>query len=155
MRRLSALLLILCVACAHRSSAADLVGTWRLVEYWDAPDGGQKQYPFGEHPLGFFVYDRAGNVLIQIARNPQPSRVSQEQRARLGATELVAMIEGYVAYFGTYTIDAARGVVIHHVTADVRREYTGTDQPRPFRLDGDVLTIGDSRKWLRRLVRVK
>ena len=63
-------------------------------------------------------------------------------------------LSDYVAYFGTYTVDAARGVVTHHVTADVRGEYTGTDQPRRFRIEGDTLIIGDEKKWLRRLVRV-
>jgi hypothetical protein len=63
--------------------------------------------------------------------------------------ELSTTLQGYVAYFGTYTVDPARGVVVHHVIADVRREYTGTDQVRPFRLTADELQIGDGKTWLR------
>jgi hypothetical protein len=65
------------------------------------------------------------------------------------------MLQEYVAYFGTYTVDAAHGVVIHHVAADLRRDYTGTDQRRTFQLSGDELIIGDSRTWLRRFVRIR
>ena len=153
---LAAALLVL-AACAHGTAVApDIVGTWRLVEYWNRESEAQpKSYPFGEQPLGFIVYDRAGNVFVQIAKNPQPPRLSREDLRRLGAAELRDTIENYVSYFGTYTVDAARGVVTHHVTADARREYTGTDQPRPFHIEGDELIIGDSKRWLRRLVRVR
>ena len=153
---LAAALLVL-AACAHTTAITpDIAGTWRLVEYWDQESESQpKSYPFGEQPLGFIVYDRAGNVFVQIAKNPQPKRLSQDQLRRLDAGQLRATIEDYVSYFGTYTVDAAKGVVTHHVTADARREYTGTDQPRPFHIEGDELIIGDSKRWLRRLVRVR
>jgi hypothetical protein len=132
------------------------VGTWRLVEFWnrDAPDQA-KQYPFGEQPLGFFVYDGSGNVFIQIARNPRLPRISHEKLLQSGVEELRATVDAYVAYFGTYSVDAARGVVIHHVTADMRREYAGTDQERPFQLTNDELRIGDGQTWFRRLIRVR
>ena len=163
MKQLIRLLLVTLVlglnGCAHRvivSPSADIVGTWRLEEYWDRDEETQtKRYPFGENPLGYFVYDHAGNVLIQIAKNPRPPRLSEEAFGRLSTEELRPMLQEYVAYFGTYTVDAAHGVVVHHVIADLRREYGGTDQPRQFQLAGDVLLIGDSRTWLRRLVRVR
>lgn len=161
MKKALAALAILCSsACALRQAAAptapDVVGTWRLVEFWDrdAPDQPQR-FPFGEHPLGYFVYDASGNVFIQIARNPQPARLSPEDLRKATQEELRSTLEGYVAYFGTYTIDSGKGVIVHHVTADVRREYTGTDQKRPFRLSGGELLIGDGKTWLRRLVRVR
>jgi hypothetical protein len=59
-----------------------------------------------------------------------------------------------VAYWGTYTIDAAAGVVIHHVQSGISGGYAGTDQRRPFRLEGDRLVIGDGKTWTRVLERV-
>ena len=157
MKTLAAVLAMLCAtACATTAANSDLVGTWRLVEFWNRSGPDQpKAYRFGEHPLGYFVYDTTGHVHIQIARNPQPPNITEQQLAKLSSDELRAMIDGYVAYFGTYTVDAAKGIVVHHVEGDARREYTGTDQPRPFRLNGDELVIGDGKTWLRRLVRVK
>jgi hypothetical protein len=142
--------------CAHHLAPAEspLIGTWRLVEYWNQPKGDAvKRYPYGEQPLGYIVYDCTGHVFVQFARNPLLARLSSEQLRTAGADDLRATVDGYVAYFGTYTVDAARGVVVHHVIADVRREYTGTDQERPFRVSGEELLVGDGKTWLRRFTR--
>ena len=57
------------------------------------------------------------------------------------------MLDDYVAYWGTYTVDAQAGVVIHHVMSDISNGYAGTDQRRPFSHDGDRLVIGDGKTW--------
>jgi len=156
---LIAALAVVATDCAHLADAttpSKLVGTWRLVEYWNRDnESAPKTYPYGEHPLGFIVYDDAGNVVVEFSRNPPLPRLTKEERETLAPGDLRAMLEAYVAYFGTYTVDPAHGVVVHHVAADLRRDYTGLDQPRPFRLQDDQLIIGDSKTWLRRFIRVK
>src|SRR2546428_9935894 len=147
----ASLAVILLCSCAHRA----LIGTWRLVEYWNQPRGQPRQYPFGEQPVGYFVYDETGHVLIQVARKPELPRLTRTGYREASCKELVTMMDAFISYFGTYTIDAAKGIVIHHVEADSRREYFGTDQERPFQLAGDELRIGDGKTWLRRLTRVK
>lgn len=156
----NAAILLVSFACLTQAASAqtkpDLVGTWRLVEYWDrATDDQAKTYPYGEHPMGAIIYDRGGNVWVLIAKNPQPERLPKDGLKNLTADQLRTMLQEFVAYFGTYTVDAEKSIVTHHVAADVRRDYTGTDQPRPFKINGDELIIGDSKQWLRRLVRVK
>ena len=129
---LAALAMLGAFACATSRPHEGLVGTWKLVEYWDRASADQpKDYKYGQPPLGFIVYDAAGHVFVQFASKTE-----------------------YVAYFGTYTVDAAKSIVTHHVQSDVTGKYTGTDQLRPFHLDGDELVIGDGKTWLRRLVRV-
>ncbi len=49
--------------------------------------------------------------------------------------------DGYVAYFGTYRVDEHKSAVVHQVEGSLKPSYTGTDQPRPFRLNGDMLVI--------------
>jgi hypothetical protein len=61
----------------------------------------------------------------------------------------------YVAYFGTYTVDAEKRVVTHHVEGSLAPDFTDTDQPRPFKLEGDKLEIGDGKTWRRELERVR
>jgi hypothetical protein len=65
------------------------------------------------------------------------------------------LYDGYVAYFGTFTVDEKNHVVIHHVEASLHPGYTGTDQKRPFTLSGDNLMLGDGKYWRRTFVRVK
>jgi hypothetical protein len=52
-------------------------------------------------------------------------------------------------------VDVAAGVVVHHVQSDSANGYAGTDQPRPFRFEGDRLVIGDRKTWTRVLERVR
>src|SRR5262249_26770434 len=97
------ILAMLLGACAHSAGVPPgLVGTWRLVEYWNRDNENQpKRYPLGEQPLGFIVYDRAGNVVVELAKNPQAPKLSREDFQRLTADELRSMLQDYVAYFGT------------------------------------------------------
>jgi hypothetical protein len=81
--------------------------------------------------------------------------------ARLGdgkpptAEHALAAYSAYVAYFGTYTLDAEKSVVTHHVEGSLAPDFTGTDQPRPFKVEGDRLEIGDGKTWRRVLERVR
>jgi len=164
------LLLALLLAAGASSAAgpavpAGLVGTWRLVSFEDVKNG-QTFHPYGDKPLGLFVYTADGHVAIQIANPANPACVPPGRKSGPGRhddlalpacspEEMRALLEGYVAYWGTYTVDVAAGVVIHHVESDVSTGYSGTDQRRPFRLDGDRLVIGDGKTWTRVLERVR
>jgi hypothetical protein len=135
-----------------------LVGTWRLVEFADLDKDGKWERRFGEHPLGYFVYDATGHVHIQIMKVPVLA-VFPEAKLSEGtppsAEHALAAYAAYVAYFGTYTVDATQHVVTHHVEGSLAPDFTGTDQPRPFRLEGDRLEIGDGKTWRRVLERVR
>ncbi len=104
---------------------ASLVGTWRLVSFEDV-ENGQAVHLFGDKPVGLFVYTADGHVAIQIANPANPTCVAATKKNRPGAAaerelpvcsaeQARALLEGYVAYWGTYTVDAAAGVVVHHL----------------------------------------
>jgi hypothetical protein len=67
---------------------------------------------------------------------------------------MVESFDNYMAYFGTYTVDKATNTVTHNVTTDVLRAYTGSVQPRPFKIVDGVLQIGDGTTYLRCFKRV-
>ncbi len=143
-----------------QSKFGPIVGCWQMVEAWDMDDPGKpgKSYPWGNPPLGYWVYDSAGNVSVQISINPPLPAVSDSWWT-LGRTAEEYMLESfnnYMAYFGTYTVDYDSGTVTANVTTDVLRQYTGTEQPRPFALsaDNNELIIGDQKTYLRRFKRV-
>jgi hypothetical protein len=157
---LGCLLLPVTVAFALRSARGTntLVGTWRLVEFADLDKDGKWQYRFGEHPLGYFVYDATGRVHIQIMKVPPLAAFPEANAAEdklPSAEHALAAYASYFAYFGTYTVDAKKQVVTHHVEGSLAPDFTGTDQPRPFKLEGDRLEIGDGKTWRRVLERVR
>ena len=126
----------------------DLVGTWRLVSFEDVEDG-KIVRAFGEKPVGLFVYTPEGHVIIQIANPANPAcyapgkksgRGKMDDRALFACSpeQMQALLDNSVAYWGTYTVDLAAGVVTHNVLSDLSNGYAGTVQPRPFRLNGNA-----------------
>jgi acetolactate decarboxylase len=144
---------------------ASITGTWQLVEAWDIGDDPddptKKTWPWGDPASGYWAYDASGHFGLQISMNPplpipgdppNPNWITPTAPVELLRETLTPAV--YYAYFGTYTVDDTAGVITHHVVADVLRGYTGTAQPRPFRLAGNDLIIGDEKTYLRRLVRL-
>ena len=115
-------------------------------------------YWFGEHPRGYFVYDATGHVHIQMMSVPPlaPFPEANSDDGKLPSAEhALAAYNAYFAYFGTYTVDGKKHLVTHHVEGSLAPDYTDTDQPRPFKLEGDRLEIGDGKTWRRVLERVR
>jgi hypothetical protein len=120
--------------------ASRLVGTWQALEIVDTDQAGKVSYPYGEHPVGYIVYDATGHLHVQLMRTPAtpPFAAGDEHGTD---QEVRAAYDGYVAYFGTYEVDEAQGKVVHRVQGSLMPSYTGTDQPRPIRIVGDELII--------------
>ncbi len=156
------------------TAPAGIVGTWRLTVFEDTEDGAIV-HRFGEKPNGLFVYTADGHVIIHIANpaNPNclapakkygPGKIDETAIPACTPAQMQAAMDGTVAYMGTYSVamdktdagssGSGRGVVTHHVTADLSNGYIGTDQPRPFRIDGNRIEIGDGKTWRRVLERV-
>ena len=142
------------------SQTTSLVGTWRLVEFWDRADPASPFiYRYGRNPTGYFTYDATGHVSIQIMRGPDPFRMDSARGEQWfeNATreELRRAAEDFRAYFGTYIVDVPNAVVVQQVEGDSRGLYTGTRQRRSYRLLGDTLAIGNGTTAHRVLVRVR
>jgi len=139
--------------------AQKLIGTWRVVRYIDTDSSGKVTYPFGESPRGYFVYDPTGHLSVQIMRMPARPLFAAGDDDKGTDAEVRGAYDGYAAYFGTYRVDEVNSIVTHVVEGSLNPSYTGTDQPRPFKLDGDILVIQlrdkDGSSFYRELHRVK
>jgi len=149
-------LVFLALCLSSRTLAAQqpvprLVGTWRLVEFCNVDTPGDTTYSLGRRPIGFFIYDRAGNLSIQAMRAAPSGAFLRDSVPLIGMAELRT---SYFGYFGTYTI-TSDSTVVHHVTGGTIPGYIGTDQRRNYRMRGDTLSIGGGEPWsCRKLVRV-
>lgn len=139
-----------------------IVGCWQMVEAWNINDPSKpkdKTYPWGKPPLGYWVFDPAGNASVMISINPALSNIPNTVNWWDMTSDSVhhAMVESFdntYAYFGTYTVDYSAGVIDIDVVADVLRAYNGTVQPRPFKIIKGDLVVGDPTSYIRRLKRV-
>ena len=146
------------VSSTPLSLKAQLVGTWRVMKFADTDPTGKTTYPFGEQPAGYFVYDSTGHLSIQIMRTPATQGFASGKDNQGTDSEVRSAYDGYVAYFGTYHVDENNSVVTHVVEGSLHPSYTGTDQSRPFKIDGDDLIIelrGDGNHYYRQLRRVR
>ena len=72
--------------------------------------------------------------------------------------EVSAAFTGYVAYYGTYSVDEAAGVVTHLVAGSLFPNWVGGKQQRHFLLERDSLTLTtppivlQGSEWVFRLV---
>jgi hypothetical protein len=154
MKKIKATLLVFLIISTMPAWTAEdenvIVGTWKLVRFENF-DEGVSSHPFGEKPIGYFIYTQDGFVSIHIQTEEQPEH---------WAPLRVPPDDGgpdpwYVGYFGRYSVDFDAGTVTHHVEGGTILGYPGTEQERPFVLDGDRLVIGVKNEWERELHRVR
>ena len=130
-----------------------LAGTWRLIEFTDLDSlTGKWIHRFGKNPGGYFTYTKNGIVNLNISTEA-PLQLSAEAAKIFNINYAELVNNNSLGYFGTYTIDWDKSVVTHHVKGGSIPWYIDTDQPRPFILKGDTLTITNYKTTKRVLVR--
>jgi hypothetical protein len=138
--------LLLCLSAASAQAAAAaadpaLVGTWRLLRFEDTDAKGQLSKPLGEHPAGYIVYDATGHLSVQLMQTPAQPPFAPGAGGKGTDAEVRRAYTGYLAYFGTYRVDAARHIVTHVIEGGLSPSNTGTEQPRAYRVTGDTLVL--------------
>ena len=131
----TALMLLLSPAIAL-ADENPVLGTWKLKSWVrEVTATGEKFNQMGEHPSGYLGYSADGRMYATITADnrikPLDPNPTDEQRVKLHQT--------MTAYAGTYTVLPDK--VIHHVDISWNEAWTGTDQVRFFKLDGNTLTI--------------
>jgi Lipocalin-like domain len=117
-----------------------LVGTWELRSRIDVDAAGARrpEPTLGEDPIALVYFDRAGNFAAQFMKRDRSAPVPA---AAAGGTNNTRAVDGYDAYFGTYRVDDASGLVTTTLTGALAREHVGAVLTRAMRVDGDALTI--------------
>jgi hypothetical protein len=120
----------LAAVAGERSSAQKLKSQVREVTAT-----GEKFDQMGEHPKGNLSYSADGRMFAIVTADnrikPLTANPTDEQRVKLHQT--------LFAYAGTYRMESEK--VVHPVDISWNEAWTGTDQVRFFKLDGNILTI--------------
>ena len=86
-----------------------LVGSWTLVSL-TAGEGADQNLPYGPNPKGSMMVDANGRFMITVVRSDLPNFASNN-RMRGTPDENNSVVQGSIAYYGTYTIDEATRVI--------------------------------------------
>jgi len=114
-----------------------LYGTWKLVSFTQRFVATDEAIDvFGRNPKGFLSYSRDGRMNAILVKDVRPK---QADMAQATTEDKVQLFSSMYAYAGTFTVDG--NTVTHHVDISWNENWTGTDQVRNVRLDGDTLYI--------------
>ena len=111
-----------------------LAGEWTLVKYEIFGENGQTRP--GNYDIGRINYgEREMSAHLMRSGRPKESPTTEAARA--------AAYQGYLGYFGPYTIDAGKKIVVHHVAGSSLPNWLGSEQVRHygFSADGRQLTL--------------
>jgi Lipocalin-like domain len=112
-----AIVLLVAPVTGAQTAARDtprFVGTWRLVS---------------DTQTGIMIYDGLGNMAAQV----MPNRVRRKYTAAEPTPEEAKdAITGYLAYFGTYTVDEQARIITHHRKGSINPGQVGDDVVRGY-----------------------
>jgi hypothetical protein len=121
---------LLSSAAAQQKTIKDqIVGTWTFVSALDVHPDGKKTDRWGTNPKGIFIFDSHGHFAQFITRSDLP-KFAAATADKGTAEENKAVLAGFVASFGTYTVNEADKTVITHVEGSVFPNLIGRDQKR-------------------------
>jgi hypothetical protein len=120
-------------------SAAQLLGTWRLVAVTNDEGGRVIPSPdYGSHPAGYLMYDTTGHVCVQLMNSTRPTWKDEDFPS---PDEALAAYMGFGGYCGRYEVHAAERYVVHFPEAAIGPNWIGQAYKRAFELNGDQLKL--------------
>jgi hypothetical protein len=123
------------------SLSSKLPGTWLLLSRIDVTKDG-KRHPdpmLGEDPVALLIYDGTGHFSAQFMKRDR-STVALAAASPNAKNNTQAQ-GGYDAYFGTYTVDDAKGTVTQKLLGSLSPGNVGMVLTRGMQVTGDSLVI--------------
>jgi hypothetical protein len=120
--------------------ASKILGTWMLESREDvAAEGKILIDPFlGRDPIGMLCFGPS-HFAAQFMKRDRSEEASGPQR--LQAKNNTAAVDGYDAYFGTYTVDEAAGTLATHLQGSISPINIGKTYVRDVRVVGNELLV--------------
>lgn len=117
-----------------------LIGAWVLISVETQLSDGQVIRAFGEEPKGIIVYTSSGHMTAQLS-NPERLKVASGDQLKAADEEIRSNFERYIAYHGTYEVNADEQTVTHFVEGSMFPNWEGDSQKRFYSIDGNRITL--------------
>jgi hypothetical protein len=111
---------------ALAQTAKDIVGTWKQVTNINIAPDGRRSEPFGANPNAIITFDANGRF-VTVTTRPDVPKFASNNRMQGTAEENKAMVQGGIAYFGTYSVAQGSPLFRSGVSScrDVRLRFRG------------------------------
>ena len=123
-------------AALGQSLKDNIVGAWKLVSLYNE-EKGVKRHPYGEKPVGLFIFDRSGYV-VQFLSKAELPKFAAPNRLKGTDKEYREVMQGTLSGFGTYTVDGDT-VTIKWVASSFPNR-AGTMEKRTYKIKGNEMT---------------
>jgi Lipocalin-like domain len=136
MNRLAIAIMFAIITLPVRAGENPIVGTWRFVSFArEVIATGERQNEFGDKPDGYISYQPDGRMFAMLVggnrAKPIGNTPTDEEKLRLFGT--------MIAYSGAYVVEGDK--ITHKIDVSWNQTWTGDDQVRFFKIEGDTLTI--------------
>ncbi len=120
--------------------ATAILGMWKLTSREDVDAEGKIHTdPFlGKDPAGILCF-AAGHFSAQFMKRDRSGQENMPERAR--AENNTAGVNGYDAYFGTYSTDESAGTLTTHLEGSISHANIGSTYVRDVRVAGNELIV--------------
>jgi hypothetical protein len=135
---LAAMLIGSAVGQSAKSAKEQFVGSWTLVSI-TAGEGAGQTLPYGPNPKGTMMVDANGRFSITVMRSDLP-KLASNNRMTGTPDENKAIVQGSIAYYGTYTIDEATRVITVNIEGSTFPNFDNGTQTRILSFAGDEVT---------------
>ena len=125
---------------------AKLLGTWRLVQWQIEEEDGSISYPLGEDAIGQLAYGPDGRMSAQLTRRSQ-AHLSKNDWRQAADSEKAQAWSNYFGYFGSYSIDESKKIVMHHIEGSWFPNLVGTSEIRHYQFKGEQLVLDADTAW--------
>jgi hypothetical protein len=117
-------------------SAAELVGTWKLVGASSTTSAGERiESPYGVGPVGFLTYTAEGRISSVISYGGR-------KPLSMGGGKIEEQAEAFktfLAYAGRYTLSGDK--ITHHIEVSSVQNYVDRDLVRTIKFEEDRMTL--------------
>lgn len=128
-------------------TAADFIGTWRLLDYSFIHEDGSVEHPWGKAVRGYLLYSAEGYMSGNLSpAHDWPSRRARltsalKERGGAGALRLASRAgrREYIAYTGRYSVE--KETVTHHVEVSLFPNWIGRPEVRHYKFEGNTLML--------------
>ena len=130
--RLAVALAMLAAAPAFAEDNAKVQGAWKLVSYEvEVQSSGEIMHPMGKAPSGYVMFSPESRVWVVLT--------GEGRKAARTAEEKAALLDTVIAYSGKYRLEGDKWITAVDVAWNPA--WVGTEQTRPFRIEGDRLQV--------------
>ena len=130
----------------QKSPKEQLVGAWTFVSADSVSSDGRRVEVFGSNPKGTLIFTSDGHFALVQMRADLP-RIASNSRDRGTPEENKAIVQGSIAYFGTYSLNETEKVVTLQMEGSTFANLMGAGEQKRIvtSLTADELTFTNPR----------